>query len=267
MAVYHWRTLSWPAFRALPADRLIAIVPLGALEAHGPHLPLGTDMVIAEAMAGAGAERLSGQGLEVVVLPTIPVAPAPFAAAFAGTIDTPPAATTALLTGIATSAARHGVRTTAVANAHHDPAHVAAVRDAVRAVELECPGALIFPDLTRRRWAVRLTDEFQSGACHAGRYEGSVVMAAEPHLVDEAHMRHLPANTQSLVAAIQRGDQTFAQAGGSDAYFGAPADATAEEGRDIIDRLGRILEEAVLEVIHGERSIRKRPQEGGPRCE
>ena len=66
--------MSWPEFGRLPPDRSVALLPLGALEAHGPHLPLGTDIVIAEAMARAGAERLSSRGMEVVLLPTLPVA-------------------------------------------------------------------------------------------------------------------------------------------------------------------------------------------------
>ena len=42
--------------------------------------------------------------------------------------------------------------------------------------------AVAFPDITRKPWALRLTDEFKSGACHAGRYEGSIVLAARPDL-------------------------------------------------------------------------------------
>ena len=52
-------------------------MPLGATEAHGPHLPLSTDVIIAEAMARAGAERLSRQGATVLVLPTVALTPAP----------------------------------------------------------------------------------------------------------------------------------------------------------------------------------------------
>jgi creatinine amidohydrolase len=242
-------SLSWPAFRALPSERLVAVLPLGAVEAHGPHLPLGTDIVIAEAMARAGAQRLAARGFDVVVLPALPVAPAPFAAAFAGTIDTAPSATALLIEGIARSMSRHGVRATVIANAHHDPAHVLAIRSAVKQLEDDHKTVLIFPDLTRRRWARRLTAEFQSGACHAGRYETSVVMAEQAAAVDVASMVALAANDHSLVTAIERGDRTFAAAGGPDAYFGAPAEATADEGRDIIERLGAIVEDAVIEVM------------------
>jgi creatinine amidohydrolase len=254
MAVHEWRSLSWPAFRALPAGTVIAVLPLGALEAHGPHLPLGTDMVIAEAMARAGADRLSRRGFTPVLLPTMPVAPAPFASDFAGTIDAPAAATTALLSAVAQSAGRHGARATVVANAHHDPAHVCAIREAVEEVQARRAAPLIFPDLTRRRWAERLTDEFKSGACHAGRYEGSVVLACQPDLVDAERMAGLPHNPRSLVDAIARGDRTFQQADGHDAYFGWPSQATADEGRDIIERLGAILEEAVVDGLAAQTS-------------
>jgi creatinine amidohydrolase len=249
LPIHPLASISWPAFAALASRPLVAIVPLGAIEAHGPHLPLGTDIVIAQAMADAGAERLSARGFEVAVLPPLFAAPAPFAAAFAGTIDAAAPATTMLLQDIARSLGRHGARVTVVANAHHDPAHVAAIRAAVRTIEDEQGPPLVFPDLTRRKWAQRLTDEFQSGACHAGRYETSIVMAAAPQAVAIERMRMLEANPRSLVAAIDRGERTFAEAGGPQAYFGAPADASAAEGREIIERLGEIIADAVMEVL------------------
>src|SRR6266850_7400357 len=100
MAVHTLTSLTWTAVRDLPpgtnADkaRTIAVLPTGAIEAHGPHLPLGTDVIIAEAMARAGAERLAARGFEVLLLPTLALTPAPFAAEFAGTVDTPATATT-----------------------------------------------------------------------------------------------------------------------------------------------------------------------------
>jgi creatinine amidohydrolase len=249
VSIHQLATLSWPAFRALASTRLIAIVPLGAIEAHGPHLPLGTDIIIADAMARAGAQYLSARGFDVVLLPAVPVAPAPFAAEFAGTVNVAPAATTHLVEGIAHSLAQHGVSLTVIANAHHDPAHVAAIRAAVDLVAQTGSARLIFPDLTRRKWARRLTEEFQSGACHAGRYESSVVLAAAPETVDAGRMATLVSNPRSLVTAIAQGQRSFVEAGGPEAYFGTPADATADEGREIIERLGRIIEDAVIEVI------------------
>jgi creatinine amidohydrolase len=249
MAVHALATMAWTDVRALPAGRTIAILPTGAIEAHGPHLPLGTDIVIAEAMARAGGARLAARKLEVVICPTLPVAPAPFAAAFAGTIHTHAEATTMMVSGVARSLAAHGIRITAIANAHHDPAHVDALRAAVASVAKDPQALLVFPDLTRRRWAERLSEEFRSGACHAGRYEGSVLLAEQPQSVKTSVMETLAPNPRSLIDAIRTGHGTFAEAGGPDAFFGFPAEATAEEGRATIEILGAILEEAVMEAM------------------
>jgi creatinine amidohydrolase len=249
MPVHTLASLTWPAVRDLPAEQTVAILPAGAIEAHGPHLPLGTDIVIAEAMARAGAERLSGRGLQVLLLPTLSLSPAPFASEFPGTLHTPAEATTLIVTGIVRSLRVHGIKVTAIANAHHDPAHVLSLRTAVDEVAASKNGTLVFPDLTRRRLSNRLTAEFRSGACHAGRYEGSIVLAERPDLVHRDLMAALRPNPRSLVAAIQRGDETFTEAGGPEAYFGFPAEATPEEGRAIIAVLGMILDEAVIEAL------------------
>jgi creatinine amidohydrolase len=123
------------------------------------------------------------------------------------------------------------------------------LRTAVDEVAASKNGTLVFPDLTRRRLSNRLTAEFRSGACHAGRYEGSIVLAERPDLVHRDLMAALRPNPRSLVAAIQRGDETFTEAGGPEAYFGFPAEATPEEGRAIIAVLGMILDEAVIEAL------------------
>lgn len=248
MAVHCLGSITWPQFARLPRERLVAVLPMGAIEAHGPHLPLGTDVVIAEAMAREGARRLADRGFDVVVLPAMAFAPAPFAAAFAGTLDLPAEATTQTVTATVRELHRHGVRATVIANAHHDPAQVRAIRAAVEELGEEAGARLIFPDLTRRAWAAKLTDEFRSGACHAGRYEGSIVLAEAPDLVDVGIMRQLRPNPASLVDAIRRGDRSFAQAGGAEAYFGWPAEATAAEGRQIVGELGAIIEAAVLDA-------------------
>jgi creatinine amidohydrolase len=249
MAVHHLLSITWPAVRTLPSDRTVAVLPTGAIEAHGPHLPLGTDVFIADSMARAGAERLSARGLEVLLLPPLQYSPAPFASTFAGTIHTPAEATTMMIAGIARSLAEAGIRVMALANAHHDPAHIDALRSAVATVAKDGRITLVFPDLTRRRWAEKLTDEFRSGACHAGRYEGSIVLAEHEDLVRKDVMQRLPANPRSLLEAMRYGYATFTEAGGKDAYFGFPAEASVDEGRRTIDALGAIVEEAVLETL------------------
>lgn len=226
----------------------LAVLPVGALEAHGPHLPLSTDVVIAEAMAEAGARRLSEAGFEVVLLPALQLTTADFAAGFPGTVSVRSDTVSTLVFEVGRSLARNGFSALALANAHFDPDHLWALRDAT--ARLRAEGVrVVFPDVTRRALAERLGDEFRSGACHAGRYESSVVLAERADLVRRELLPRLPANPISLGRAIREGKRTFEEAGGPRAYFGAPAEATAEEGERTVATLGAILAEAVLEEM------------------
>jgi creatinine amidohydrolase len=249
MAIRQLAELTWEDVRDMDRSRTVAVLPVGAIEAHGPHLPLGTDDVIAGAMARAAAAKLATRGIEAVLLPALAYTAAPFGAAFAGTLSISPAVVAALVSDIAAELARHGFAGLAIANAHLDPTHLRALADAQRLAAARGAVPVICPDLTRRANAERLTDEFRTGACHAGRYEGSVVMAARPDLVRTAVQRELPPVPASLSSAIRNGASTFEQAGGARAYFGWPADATAEEGAATIQALGDILADAVLESL------------------
>ena len=237
--------MTWEEARDAAGARSVAILPAGAVEAHGPHLPLETDVVIAEAMARAGAERLRERGYRVVLLPALAYTAAPFAGGFAGTLSVRPETVTATVVDIARSLARHGFGALAIANAHLDPAHLASLDEAVRGIRGELGLPVAFPNLATKPWALRLGEEFRSGACHAGRFETSIVLAERPELVREAAMTALPANPASLSRAIRDGKTTFEEAGGHRAYFGFPAQATADEGRATVRTLGEILDEAI----------------------
>jgi creatinine amidohydrolase len=237
--------MTWEEVRDAAGPGSVAILPVGAIEAHGPHLPLDTDVIIAEAMARCGASRLADRGLRAVILPTLAYTAAPFAQDFPGTFSLRPETIGLLIADIATGLARHRFGMLAIANAHLDPAHLVALETAAASVRRELDLPVAFPNLTVKPWALRLGEEFKSGACHAGRFETSIVLAERPDLVRDGIRGNLPANPASLSRAIREGKQTFAEAGGPRAYFGFPADATGEEGRATIERLGEILAEAV----------------------
>jgi creatinine amidohydrolase len=242
----NWQELSYSQLEeACAGAPVVAVLPLGAVEAHGPHLPVGTDVWIAEAMAADCAERLGKESTVAIVLPALAYSPALFADRHPGTLSIRPETLIALVCDIAAAVAHRGVAVLALANAHFDPAQVGALRAAVERVEGEARLRVAYPDLTRRRLAERLGEEFRSGACHAGRYESSILLAVRPDLVDDAERERLPALPISLVEAAVSGKKTFAEAGMTRAYCGDPAAASAEEGRALIAELGAILAEAV----------------------
>ena len=249
MAMRELGEMTWEEARDRDPARTVAILPAGATEAHGPHLPLNADVVIAGAMARAGAEALEKRGVASLILPPIAYTAAPFAAGFPGTISIGGATVTALLLEIARELTRQGYLALAVANAHLDPAHLGSIAEASRRARDEGMIPLIAPDVTKKPWALRLTEEFRSGACHAGRYETSIVMSERHDLVREAVRAALPPHAVSISQAIRSGATTFEEAGANRAYFGWPADASAEEGRSTVETLGAILADAVLEEL------------------
>ncbi len=240
----------WTAVRDALAGGgpVVAILPCGAVEAHGPHLPLITDVIISDGMAKRAAAMLETRGIRAFVLPSLAFAPAEYAAAFAGTISISAATAKAVLVDIATSLHEQGFACLAIANSHFDPANVAMLRDAATEIA-EVGLAIAYPDFTRRTLASQLTDEFISGACHAGQFETSLVMADCPELVDETKRHALTDNPASLVEGFARGATSFAEAGGPEAYFGAPGTATVVEGEQSFQLMALALANSVHEAL------------------
>jgi creatinine amidohydrolase len=244
------------ALLADPSRKKIALLPTGSTEAHGPHLPLATDSIIAEQMARRAAVELDARGYLAVVLPTLPYAVTDWAADFAGSTGISVATASALLLDLARRCASMGFDATVLCNAHLEPDNIATLR-AVTA-EYAASGAtggggkLLFPDKTRRRNAARLSAEFQSGSCHAGQYETSLVLAADPSLVRRELAEALPDHQVPLHQRIAAGAQSFRDCGLDRAYCGDPAGASAAEGEVSYAALSAIVVDAVAEAFEAE---------------
>ncbi|MCB9602247.1 MAG: creatininase family protein [Sandaracinus sp.] len=226
----------------------VALLPAGATEAHGPHLPLGTDVVISKTAALRACRLLRADGIPSVVLPPLAYAVTEFAAGFDGTLSIPIETARALVRDVVLATHRAGFAGVVICNAHLEPGNLQALREGLD--EALAKGAKgVFPDVTRKPHALRLGDEFKSGACHAGRYETSLVLAADPFLVRRDVQAELAPNPSSLSVAIREGKQSFEDAGGPQAYFGWPADATAAEGDALYGELADIFAEAARSLV------------------
>ncbi len=224
---------------------LVVLVAVGSVEPHGPHLPLQTDTIISQAAALRGAEKLETRGIKALVGPSIPYGVTRFAEGFAGAISVTESALVAFLHAIVMGYVEAGFAHVCLVNNHLEPAHDAAVR---KSIELVTPGRASVASPLTRRFARTLSAEFKSGACHAGRYETSIVLAAMPQVVHLERAAELPALTTSLSTGIREGKTTFLSMGMTEAYTGAPAEASAEEGRELTDKLADMI---VTEVEEG----------------
>ena len=123
--VWSWAELRWPDVKDATADRSVALLPFGAVEEHGPHLPLGTDIVIADALA----DRIcAAAGL--LRLPTMPYGQVWSLAHFPGSLTVRDELLVGLITDLADGLRRGGVTGLVLLTAHLG--NVAALRAASR---------------------------------------------------------------------------------------------------------------------------------------
>jgi creatinine amidohydrolase len=237
--------MSWTEVDEAMKDRPVGIIPVGAIEAHGPHLPLSTDTIIATEMAKRAAAKLKEHGVPSLILPPVQFTVSDFGASFAGTMSMNPETATALLRDVCAAAGKK-FRALAFANIHLEPRHVECVKKA--AEEAKKAGfPVCYADITKKRWAEMLGPVFQLGD-HAGAFETSLMLAAAPDKVRERERISL-APVDGLMPALKKGATNFVDAGGEDAYFGDPTAASAEDGENSFEALGEILSLSIMEHL------------------
>ncbi len=237
--------MSWTEVDEALKNRPVGLVPVGPTEAHGPHLPISTDTVLATELAKRGAAKLKDHGVPSLILPPVCFVSAEFGAEFAGTISLPAETEVALLRDIGIAAAKK-FRAVAYVNLHLEPRHLESLKKAVD--EAARTGAKVtYVDITKKRWMDALGEGFGSRD-HAGAWETSLMMAAAPDQVRDSARRNLPP-VDGLKPALEKGASTFVEAGGEDAYFGDPTAATAEDGESHFEALAEVLSLSVMEYL------------------
>jgi len=166
------------AFQSRLVSNPLVILPVGALEAHGPHLPLGADQIQAELTAVALAGRVDG-----LVAPTVPYGSCPGARGFTGTVSLSIAEVETHVTGVLREIVRSGVRRVLVLSGHGERGHMAALREAGDRAMRDHAGlrVVVLCDYDFV-YELRGKDAPASDG-HAGLLETSRLMALAPDLV------------------------------------------------------------------------------------
>lgn len=179
-----WDALAWTEFRDLPKD-CVAILPVAAIEQHGPHLPLSVDAAL-----NAGIlERALGMvpDLPLLVLPAQPVGHSPEHARFPGTLSLGAETILAVWSELGACVARAGVRRLLIFNTHGgQPQLVELVCRRLRAAHgLFAVGTSWF-DLTRPAPAETVLPEAERRwGIHAGAIETAMMRHLHPAAVRE----------------------------------------------------------------------------------
>jgi creatinine amidohydrolase len=113
----YWQDLTSTDIGALDSGRAVVVLPVAAVEQHGPHLPLGTDALINHGIVSAVLERID-RDLTVLVLPSLDVGMSDEHGDFAGTLSIGSEQLLSAWTDIGSSVARAGLRKLVILNTH-----------------------------------------------------------------------------------------------------------------------------------------------------
>ena len=227
----------------------VVLLPIGSTEPHGPHLPLKTDIILSDANAERAAQKFPAD-FSVFVAPSLPYGVTDFAAGFAGAIGLSQATFSKVLVELVSQFLEDGLDHVSVINHHLDPNHLTAIEDSLSVLwEQYGKHRVSHPSVLEPRWGRHLGMEFRSGACHAGAYEGSMVLATVPTLFQMEEAKKLPKLTLSLSDGIRKGVETFQELGMADAYTGDPAASNAEFGHALLDIMCEMVITTVCEHV------------------
>jgi creatinine amidohydrolase len=215
----------------------LVVVPIGATEQHGPHLPLGTDFLIVEHVAWAAAQSArQSTELDVLVTPTLPFGSSHHHLPFGGTVSLASERYFGALRDMVASLVQAGFQRVFLLNGHGGNHELMQV--VVRDLALEHPanlGGASYWDLAREALAGKSLDTIGHLPGHAGVFETSLILALRPDLVGHP----LPHRDEAELArvAMPRTPYRVERAGfweGIDGYTDSPDQASAELGQRLL---------------------------------
>jgi creatinine amidohydrolase len=257
----HWSTRDFSVLRdAGQLASTIAVLPVAAIEQHGPHLPLNVDTALVDGVVAATVPYVRDD-VPALFLPTQAVGFSPEHALFPGTLTLKADTVIRLWTELGESVAATGVRKLVLLNAHGGQVGLLDVvardlraRLGMLVYSINWFGLPLVGPAGDDVNALFSAHEHRFGI-HAGDIETSMMLALAPGLVDmaqaqdfastsEARARDFPllGNGKSAKLAWQMQDYNPAGA------VGNAAAATAEKGRAVLDAAGRALAQALAEI-------------------
>ncbi|MCI4335191.1 MAG: creatininase family protein [Thermoplasmata archaeon] len=211
----------------------LVILPVGALEAHGPHLPLAADQIQAEHTAAELAEREHG-----LVLPSLAYGVCRGARRFPGTVALSSSALATLTGELVTNAGRMGVRRLLVLSGHAEAPHMAALKEGADGA-LARGGSLRVMVISDYEFVYELRGTLAPASDgHAGLLETSRVLSMTPELVGPVR----PSGTDHR-PKHRVGESTPEE--WPESVVGDPGAASAELGRKVQEHVLRRLQDAL----------------------
>jgi len=255
--------------RVAESGRAVVLLPVGVVEEHGAHLPLGVDSFAAEVYAAATAPYLEEAGYEVVVAPTINYGVARAAIDFPGTLSLEPETLRACVVDIGRSLFRHQLHRLAILNGHRDKYHMKAL-DEAKNILLEEKGAQVLllgfahdDEVTEACYRAGIKQFYKSprpdSEGHGGESETSLALYAFPETVRKEIIPRLDPNFDYDVAAFRNETKDYWSLSAGRGYFGWPQAGTAETGKQLVAVRGRNISNFILQAWGPPNSSESKP--------
>ena len=229
----------------------VAILPLGAIESHGPHLPLGTDVMIAEAIVDRAATTLERADQErlAVMLPTLWLGTSDEHSATPGTLTQEAELLVTQIVSIGASIAAAGINRLVLLNAHGG--NKAAAEIAALRLRTQHDMLVTYPHWSQFGLPEGLADELTGGGdVHGGWQETSIMMAIRPDLVTEDQISDFsgPAPAPGLVPKGKIGWGWMTDDINASGAIGRADLATPMLGAALLDHLGPALADLITAI-------------------
>jgi creatinine amidohydrolase len=193
-----WAEMSWKDFQNADMANVIAVLPVAAIEQHGPHLPVGVDMLMNEGHLSRAIARTPAH-LPVLFLPIQAIGKSNEHIEFPGTLTFSAETIIRAWTEIGESVARAGCRKMIIVNSHGG--NVPAVDIVARELRVRRNMLVVATAWSRFGYPDGMfSAKERAHGIHAGDYETSVMLALRPDLVRMEEARDF----ESAVAAMER---------------------------------------------------------------
>jgi creatinine amidohydrolase len=250
-----WTDMTWQDFAGADTELWIAVLPLAAVEQHGPHLPLGVDGFLSEAYL-AKARGLLPADLPVTFLPVQPIGHSEEHSRFPGTLTLSAQTAMRAWTEIGESVHRAGLRKLVLMTSHGG--NSAAMDLVARDLRARHDMLVVTCGWQRFGYPEKLfTDDEQKHGIHAGEIETSLMLAAKPQNVRLDHANNNISATVGwakefhwLNASRPAGFGWMTQDLHSSGAAGNAINATAEKGQAALEHGVKAFVELLGEVHH-----------------
>lgn len=253
MPIRTWGHLTTVEVASLDPSRAIAILPVGAIEQHGPHLPLATDILISEGILVAAAERVAPD-IDLIQLPSQSIGLSPEHMSFAGTLTHEAETLLAAWTEIGLSVAAAGLRKLIILNSHGGQPQI--VDLATQRLRTEASMLAVRANSFRFDLPPDLiSEDEQAFGLHGGQIETALMLALHPDLVRQDKI----ANFQNKAADRARMAQRLGLSGAGGYAWNAEdlnlsgatgnaSRATTEQGTALLSAYATQLAELIVDV-------------------